>query len=108
MDSCTIWVCVDCMLHHANGECGNCHSLSYDGEDCHDREPMGLIDQPMSGRDVVTMGMLKEHHECDTRWSDWRERDCGCETNSFSWSPCDGCGSRLGGERHAFTLWFED
>jgi len=102
-DTCTIWVCLDCMLHHANGECGDCHT-----DEGHDREPMGLIDQPMSGRDMVTMGMLKEHHECDTRWSDWRERECGCEVINFSTSSCDGCGSVLHGERHAFTLWFED
>lgn len=99
----TMWVCQSCMLHHANGECGDCHT-----DEGHDREPMGLVDRPMSGRDMVTMGMLKEHHECDTRWSDWQERDCSCETQAFSWSQCAGCGSTLGGERHAMTLWFED
>lgn len=108
-DTCTIWVCQSCMLHHANGECGSCHMNMddpYRETDAHDREPMGLIDQPMSGREMATMGMLREEHDCDTRWSDWRERDCGCETRSFSWSSCEGCGSNLGGERHAFTVWF--
>jgi hypothetical protein len=97
-DTCTIWVCQDCMLHHANGECGDCHT-----DEGHDREPWALE----SNRSKATMGMFKEHHECDTRWSDWRERGCDCETRNFSWSSCDGCGSTLGGERHAFTLWLD-
>lgn len=25
---------------------------------------------------------------------------------SFSWQPCEGCGSRLGGDRHPATGWF--
>lgn len=96
-DTCTIWVCQDCMLHHANGECSSCHT-----DEGHDREPMGLT-HPSE----VAMGMSKEEHSCDTRWSDWWERDCGCETKTFSWSSCGGCGSTLGGERHAMTLWFD-
>jgi hypothetical protein len=27
----------------------------------------------------------------------------GCE--GFSWSPCDGCDSRLGGDRHKAAAW---
>lgn len=100
-DTCTIWVCVDCMLHHANGECGSCHA-----DEGHDREPMGLVDRPMSGRDMVTMGMLDEQHDC-IQDHDGSNIECDCETRSFSWSSCDGCGSTLGGERHAFTLWFD-
>lgn len=30
--------------------------------------------------------------------------DCFCATNEFSWCPCEGCGSRLGGSRHAYTV----
>jgi hypothetical protein len=94
----TIWVCSDCMLHHANGECGNCHT-----DEGHECEPFNLY-HPKD----IAMGMSQEEHSCDTRWSDWRERDCGCETDYFSWSACQGCGSTLGGERHAFTVWIEE
>jgi hypothetical protein len=31
--------------------------------------------------------------------------ECECETDSFSWSPCDVCGGNLGGERHAVSFW---
>jgi hypothetical protein len=100
-NTCTIWVCQDCMLHHANGECGSCHL-----DEGHDRDPMGLIDRPMSGRDMVTMGMLVTEHPCDYDWPDGSF--CDCEIREFSWSSCDGCGSTLGGERHAFTMWFDE
>lgn len=30
--------------------------------------------------------------------------ECDCETNTFSTSQCEGCGSHLAGERHAMTL----
>jgi hypothetical protein len=98
-DSYTIWVCVDCMLHHANGECGSCHL-----DEGHDREPMGLIDPPVSGRGMVTMGMLSELHNCVPDW-DGSNIECECETKNFSSYSCEGCGSTLHGERHAFTVW---
>ena len=28
-----------------------------------------------------------------------------CEDIDFTWSSCDGCGSTLGGSRHAYTAW---
>lgn len=31
--------------------------------------------------------------------------ECECDTNTFSKSQCDGCGSFLAGARHAMTLW---
>jgi hypothetical protein len=30
--------------------------------------------------------------------------ECDCEENTFSWSPCDVCGSNLGGSRHAVSF----
>lgn len=98
-NTCTIWVCRDCMLHHANGECGSCHT-----DEGHDREPMGLIDRPMSGRDTVTMGTLEHSESCElVEGLDY----CNCEIRDHSTSPCGGCGSVLHGERHAFTLWLD-
>lgn len=109
-DSCTIWVCVDCIMHHANGECGSCHT-----DEGHDREPLGLVDKPMSGYDTVTAGMLNERHDesclrfirAGMRNGVPGDYECDCETMTFSWSSCEGCGSTLGGERHAMTLWFD-
>lgn len=101
--TCIIWVCQDCMLHHANGECGSCHT-----DEGHDREPMGLTDPS-----EVTTGMdHTEHaHGCLFRTAPTFACDagyeCDCETMTFSWSSCEGCGSTLAGERHAMTLWFE-
>lgn len=94
-ETCTVWVCRDCMLHHANGECGNCHA-----DEGHDRVPMSLCN-PWE----VAMGMLGKEHPC-TEWEHGVTDECDCETQNFSWSSCDGCGSNLGGERHAMTLWF--
>jgi hypothetical protein len=87
-DTCygTIWVCVDCMFIHENGETS--------GEP--DREPWCVLEP----NEHVCMGMARdEHAECD------EHDECECETQEFSWQSCDGCGSRLGGSRHAFTLY---
>lgn len=95
---CTIWVCQDCMFVHANGETGN---------ESPDREPWEyLFDREPDGSSV-TMGLTREEHECG--WQDdedsecWQE--CECADTEFSWSQCQGCGSTLGGSRHAFSLW---
>jgi len=101
-DTCTIWVCQDCMLHHANGECGSCHMDDEGTWNGHDRKPWSKTN-PVN----VTMGMLDEQHDCIPDW-DGSRIDCDCGTTNFSTSSCDGCGSNLAGERHAFTLWFED
>lgn len=88
----TIWVCVDCMLHHANGECGNCH-------EGHDEEPLNRID----GDFHVAMGMAWGEHDCEPD-EQTGECECDCEMNTYSTSQCEGCGSYLHGERHAMTL----
>lgn len=96
----TIWVCVDCMLHHANGECGGCH----DDLIGHDKEPLALVDDTKT-----TMGMMWSEHDClknsDEYWEHDGDLECDCEVNTFSFSQCEGCGSWLHGERHAMTLW---
>lgn len=94
----TIWVCQCCMLSDANGEC--CADDSHGGD--------GIA--PWSDVDLTryrpTMGIfLSDHSEyCDR---DDRDGGCDCERIEFSASRCDGCGSWLAGERHAFTLWRE-
>jgi hypothetical protein len=89
----TVWVCADCYLAH--------HGIDDETDATPDCEPLSRI-----GDDVdVTAGMLSEEHadDCDPSADDYEE--CDCETQSFSWSQCEGCGSQLGGERHALTLW---
>lgn len=89
----TIWVCLDCEILNANGEISE-HA---------DKPPLGLL----KDGDEITGGMLWEEHtdDCPNRAVNDYLDECGCETDEFSWSPCEGCGSTLGGSRHALTVW---
>lgn len=82
-----IWVCDDCMLAR---ECGE------PTEYC-DREPWGEI--PTADVEAgLDCGIPNHHWECaDDHYEN-------CEQQDFSWSRCDGCGSTLGGTRHAYTV----
>lgn len=102
----TVWVCQDCMSHCANGECGSCSELYGP----HDKEPLSAIEAPFS----VTPGLSWDEHADDClRRPGNNEGDlpdsyeCDCGTDTYSRSPCEGCGSWLHGERHAMTL-FKD
>jgi hypothetical protein len=99
----TYWVCEDCYLVHAGYDE---HELGRD----FDREPLSMIVDTAE----VTAGLLADEHDddCPVWLGDPSRADvpvdgeeCECETVSFTWSRCDGCGSRLGGERHALTVW---
>lgn len=98
-DSYTIWVCDNCIMHHANGECGDCHR-----EEGHEGgEPLSKVDYMRSG-----MGMGWEDHAetCETYESQGEYHgECDCETNAYSTSTCEGCGSDYHGKRHAMTVW---
>lgn len=96
-----IWVCQCCLLVAANGEC--CEDDSHGGDGI---EPLSLVTDGYS----VTCGMGYEDHAegCENRSAvhSWSDRvECDCETKTFSRSQCQGCGSRLHGERHAMHLW---
>lgn len=94
----TIWVCDNCMLHYANGECGDCHS---DGG--HDETPWGLW---QCSTWQVTMGMLSFRHQCtDCEPLQEIDRDCDCEWQEHFTSPCSGCNTYTHGRRSAFTVW---
>lgn len=92
----TIWVCTDCVQHAANGECGGCDPTSG-----HDRTPLGLLDG-----EEVTLGLTTEEHDCDDPETCGEDGE-GCARRGFSWSRCEGCGSQLGGDREAMTVWTE-
>lgn len=95
----TLWVCVDCYVHVAYGECARCYSIYG-----HDEKPLGCIDK----WHIVELGMAHEDHHpiCEVRIQGMYldDYDCDCEFRTFSKSQCEGCGSYLHGERHAVTL----
>lgn len=98
----TVWVCTCCMLTHANGECCELEHGVVD-----DTMPLELLD-----RCEIAMGMDYEEHsaQCLRHPSNVapvpHDYVCDCDTNPFSWSACEGCGSNLGGERYAMTIWW--
>jgi hypothetical protein len=108
----TLWVCVDCYLtHHGVRDDSNDGTFPvhpdarfYTSADTYtipDREPLSLV----SDADELSAGMMWDEHECDRdSWDDGNE--CECELMTFTWARCDGCGSTLGGERHALTVWY--
>lgn len=49
------------------------------------------VERELFGVEFFSVGSCEECEEC---------RDGG-DHEEFSWSECDSCGSRLGGERHA-------
>lgn len=85
----TLRICVDCLMLLANGDV-------IDGD----------------GNDITT-----EHGaKMDEQWPD-TEITLGCadpdcdddgEECGFSWQPCDGCDSRLGGDRYHATAWINE
>jgi hypothetical protein len=95
--STTLWVCYDCMATDVNGE------ASDDPDSTPDREPWSLWSTEDSS--TVYLGLIDSEHaeDCPRREGDKMYLDCSCEEMDFSWSACEGCGSTLGGSRHAFT-----
>ena len=96
------WACTDCMILLANGD---------DPTDMSEAELATwhtAIDEHI-GIGEITLGMLASEHDgsCPVNIENDHSAvdECDCETNPFSWSPCDVCGGNLGGERHAVTYW---
>lgn len=90
-----LWVCVDCMLIHANGEC--------DERSPDQPEPWALW---VGQTHLLAMGGTHAD-ECPNGPDGPRNTDCDCETKEFDRSSCDGCGSTLHGTRHAFVVFNE-
>lgn len=86
----TYWVCLDC-FYAAEG------LTDWAAPSEPDREPLGLIPQGAT----ITAGLLREEHDDGCVEGE----ECGCEHVEFSWLPCAGCGSNLGGSREALTVW---
>lgn len=90
-ESMLLWVCDCCMFTHANGECCD--------QEQHDHEPLSMVREG----DHVTLGGAPHSDLCTP--TD-REQGCDCDDYGFSWQRCNGCGSTLGGNRYAMTLWW--
>lgn len=90
----TLWVCTDCLFAREGDP----------SDEPTDREPWSAL-APAAD---VTLGLLWAEHfdpiACEDAFRSGGDA-CGCETDDFSWSSCHGCGSTLGGSRHAYTLW---
>lgn len=84
MDTTTIWVCIDCHLSYMTGEAPEV--------------PVWTI----TDTKFVSPGFMLEEHVGET---DCYYSECECETKSFDSTSCDGCGSTLAGQRHAYTYW---
>ena|SRR5262247_1617336 len=92
-------ICTDCLLDMANGECGN-----ETEHGCTDEVRTATWTGWRGGS--ATLGRFTD--ECGHDWHTQAEEHTEqCEQLGFSWSSCDMCGSSLGGDRHAATLWHE-
>jgi hypothetical protein len=94
------WCCTDCLILEANGEAPIGHMTEDEITEWEERRARNI------GTAQITLGMMAEEHSCQDENGE-RADECECEIQSFSWSACDMCGGNLGGERHAFTFWFE-
>jgi hypothetical protein len=115
--SATLWVCVDCYFAH--------HGVLEDHGAPFDREPLGEIPADVE----TSAGLLLSEHECVELECPGHESlngahmgesvycdgtcqeplpadECGCDEITFTHSGCEGCGSQLGGTRHALTMWW--
>lgn len=89
-------ICVDCLMILANGEC------NYESEADRVKHEAGMVKHLAD--DEVTLGRLTPNDIC--QGSD-HDNDCTCDQFGFRWGQCDGCGSVLGGDRYAATLWLD-
>ena len=85
-------ICETCLQWEANGECGGDDGASY---------AAGVERETFGGAGHVSLGWTREEHAIHKRARTGVESD----DLGFSWSPCDLCGCKLGGERYAATLW---
>ena len=81
----------------ANGEC------EYTSDDAEREHSEGMA-RCLDDYDV-TLGRVGHLDGCEGIDG---TRDCYCGDLGFSWHRCDGCGSNLGGDRYAATLWLDN
>lgn len=87
----TYGVCECCMLVAANGEC--C-------AEPHEHQPLGEF----GPGERVALGTGEHTCKESAREYPCEPEECDCDVLGFSWSSCEGCGSPLGGDRYAVTV----
>jgi hypothetical protein len=92
-DTWTEWVCVDCIIALANDDWP---------DPIPDPKPLALY----KANDIEAHPGGEHHADCPSH-DPLNDHGCtlDCETDDFSTSVCDGCGSKLAGSRHAVTIW---
>jgi len=78
MNTTDIRICVDCACYHANGDTTGIESA--------EREAEVIAARMLAPGEHIAVG----------------------DSDGFSWSSCDACGSDLGGDRFSATLFSED
>jgi hypothetical protein len=91
-----IMVCTDCLVWHANGD-----TTGIDDEE-REREVRAQVGIPENYH--VAVGHLHTVEDCGQDVVDG-VADCPYEEATFSWKPCDACGTRLGGDRFPAMMW---
>ncbi len=90
-----ISICTDCLMLLANGEV-----FDSEGNDISDAHAMEI--QREWPNTEITLGRLREDDETEEEYEESQEAE---NEGWFSWSPCEGCGSHLGGTRYYATAW---
>lgn len=98
------WCCVDCVTLLANGE------TPPEMSEAETAEWLARV-EAAGDASTVTLGRMFGEDGCEHTSDAWRAdaavqeaHAAECERDTFSWRPCDVCGSTLGGERHAVTF----
>lgn len=100
-DTFPAWVCICCFSMLVNGEPCDCGEQGYDADGIGKSHPFSLME--LLKDDEPTPGLMRYDHCTGCP----EGGDCGCDAWDFSWQACQGCGSHLGGERHAVTGWIK-
>lgn len=103
MDTVTVMACSDCAAILANDDDSGIESAARVSE----------IREAIGARDITLGTDDCENPECrDSLHNGFGLPDAHYDENhddeSFSWSPCEICGTSLGGYRYGMTEWFTD
>jgi len=91
IDTTELSICSDCYMYHHNGDDGFSDYVTPEMQ----RDIKLGFDK--LGNILMSDHLCPHGDDCDHAW-DW---GCVCNYETyFSWSPCDICESRLGGDRH--------
>ena len=90
--------------HSKASICTDCYMYShYKDESLGDHVTPEMESDIRQGFDKLGNVHIADHHHTLTSCFDPFEctgEDCTCSETRFSWSPCEICGSNLGGDRH--------